>query len=87
MPAKRDYYLYSIRTIRNRILYFGITKNPADRLRSHIRNRLGGGQPIKMRKEGPKVSKRTARTREDARIRNYRRRNGFDSLLNKLPKR
>ena len=87
MPAKRDYYLYSIRTLRNRILYFGITKNPVDRLRTHIRNRLGGGQPIKMRRESPKVTKRTALKREDARIRAYRRRNGPDSLLNKLPKR
>lgn len=87
MPTKRDYYLYSIRTLRNRILYFGITKNPADRLRSHIRNRLGGGQPIKMRKEGPKVTRKTAKEREDARIRAYRRRSGPNSLLNKLPKR
>ena len=87
MPAKRDYYLYSIRTLSNRILYFGITKNLADRLRSHIRNGLGGGLPIKMRKESPKVTKRTALKREDERIRNYRRRNGHNSLLNKLPKR
>ena len=87
MPAKRDYILYTIRTLTNRILYFGITKNPAARLRSHRQNRLGGGQPIKMRKEGPKVSKRTALKREDARIRGYRLRNGYDSLLNKLPRR
>ena len=73
--------------MRNRIRYFGMSINPDRRFDQHKRNKLGGKERLKLKVEGPVVTRKTAKIWEYAKIRAYRLRNGPNSLLNKLPKR
>ena len=76
--AKRNTLKYTIRR-RNKITYAGITNNPKRRAAEHKR----AGKRGKLRIEGRRVSRSSARKWERTTIENYRRRNGRGSLSNR----
>ena len=76
--SRRNTSKYTLRR-GNKIRYVGITNNPKRRASEHKRAAKSG----KMRIEGKRVSRSSARKWEKITITNYRRRNGRGALSNR----